>query len=114
MNTESINTLKLIKEVKTQLQELLNDESLKKGERKLIERVISNLMEIEDAIILETLQAMVDKINASNANLQKLIAEMEESSDEIAKFSNAVKKVSDVVAVLGEITSKAIKAGIVG
>jgi hypothetical protein len=114
MNTESINTLKLIREVKNELQELLNDESIKKSERRLLEAVLSNLMDLEDGIILETLQAMVDKINASNADLQKLIIQMETASDKIAKFSNTVKKVSDVVAILGEITSKAIKAGIAG
>jgi hypothetical protein len=114
MNTESINTLKLIREVKNELQELLNDESIKKSDRRLLEAVLSNLMDLEDGIILETLQAMVDKINASNADLQKLIIQMEAASDKIAKFSNTVKKVSDVVAILGEITSKAIKAGIAG
>jgi hypothetical protein len=114
MNTEAINTLKLIREVKTDLQVLLNEESLKKNERKLIEQVLSNLMEIEDTIILETMQAMVDKINACNADLQKLVSDMEKASKKIAEFSNMVKKVSDVIGILGEITEKAIKAGIAG
>jgi phage-related minor tail protein len=114
MNTEAINTLKLIREVKTDLQVFLNEESLKKNERKLLEQVLSNLMEIEDTIILETMQAMVDKINASNADLQKLISQMEEASEKIAEFSNTVKKVSEVISILGEITEKAIKAGIAG
>jgi hypothetical protein len=114
MNTEAINTLKQIREVKTELQVLLNDETLKKGERRLIEQVLSKLMEIEDTIILETLQAMVDKINASNAELQNLITQMEQASQKIAKFGNTVKKLSAVIGILGEITSKAIKAGIAG
>lgn len=113
MNTEAINTLKQIREVINELQVLHNDESLKNSDRNLVEQVLSKLCEMEDTIITETLQAMVDKLNAANEDLLTLIAEMEEASDKIASFSSIIQKISNVVGVLAEITVKAISAGIV-
>src|SRR4051812_30086960 len=112
MNTEAIKTLKQVREVISQMQLLLNDKSLNEDERRLTEQIISNLLEVEDVIIMETLQAMVDKLNVSNTKLQELNCQMEESTIKMAKLSETVKKVSDVIGVLAEITAKAITAGI--
>jgi hypothetical protein len=113
MNTEAFNALKQVREVANELQMMLNDTSLTRDERFLLEQVLSNLYELEDIIIELTLQAMVDKINESNESLKKLIADMKHESDNIAKFAATVQKVSDVVGVLAQITEKAIDAGLV-
>jgi len=114
MNTETLNALKQVNSLISQLHDALNDPDLTPQERKLIERAINDQMDLQDTLIQDTLQAMVDKINAANGDLQTLTAKMEKTSDKLAKLAAAIKKVSDVVGTLGEITAKAISAGLLG
>ncbi|MBC7890196.1 MAG: hypothetical protein H7Z13_20160 [Ferruginibacter sp.] len=112
MNTESMNALKQVREVINTVQIELNDPSLTKAEKSLLADALINLNKLEDVIINNFLQEMVDKINSSNGDLKKLIADMEASTVRIAQFSNTIKKISDTVGVLAEITAKAMSAGI--
>ena len=112
MNTEAMNTLKIVREGINALQIELNDDTLKMSERKLLADTLINLNRTEDIIINNLLQAMVDKINSSNEQLKKLIDDMKASTERIAEFSNVIKKISDAVGVLAEITAKALSAGI--
>ena len=112
MNTETLNALKLINTLIGQLDDALNDPDLTPQERKLIERAINDQRDLQDSLIQDTLQAMVDKINVANTDLQALTAKMEKASEKLGKLAAAIKKVSDVVGTLGEITAKAISAGL--
>jgi len=114
MNTETLNALKQVNSLIAQLQDALNDTSLTPQEKKLINKAINDQMDIQDTLIQDTLQAMVDKINAANTDLQDLITKMQKTSDKLAKLAAGIKKVSDVVGALAEITTKAMSAGLLG
>ena len=112
MNTETLNALKQVNALIGQLDDALNDPDLTPQERKLIEQAINDQRDLQDTLIQDTLQAMVDKINSANADLGSLTAKMEKTSEKLGKLAAAIKKVSDVVSTLGEITAKAISAGL--
>lgn len=112
MNTEALNTLKQVREGINAVQIALNDPALDPDEKKVLGKVAINLNRQEDILINNILQAMVDKINACNGELKRLITEMEAASERLARFSDTVKKISDVLGTLAEITAKAMTAGI--
>lgn len=112
MNTESMNTLKQVREAVNIFQIELNDPTYTKDERNFLGSILISLNQAEDIIINTMLMEMVDLINSTNNDLKKLIADMEKSSVRIAQFSDTVKKVSNVIGVLAEITAKAISVGI--
>ena len=114
MNTEALSALKQVNATISQLQAALNDPALTVQERSLIQQSINDLSDQSDTILNQTLQAMVDAINASNKDLQGLIAKMQAESEKLGKLAATVKKVSDVVGTLAEITGKAIGAGLLG
>jgi len=114
MNTETLNALKQVNSLIAQLQDALNDTSLTPQEKKLINKAINDQMDIQDTLIQDTLQAMVDKINDANTDLRDLITKMQKTSDKLAKLAAGIKKVSDVVGALAEITTKAMSAGLLG
>ncbi|HYF32073.1 MAG TPA: hypothetical protein VD993_13210 [Chitinophagaceae bacterium] len=112
MNTESINTLKIIRETLNEVQIKLNDDTLTNKERGMLEGTINRLLEMENIIIVDELQAMVDKLNSSNDELKALIAKMEESVQRLGEIAATIKRVSDIVGTLVDITTKAMSAGI--
>ena len=112
MNTETLNALKQVNSLISQLHDALNDPDLTAQEKKLIDRAINDQMDLQDTLIQDTLQAMVDNINKANTDLQSLMKKMEKTSDKLAKLAATIKKVSDAVGTLGEITAKAISAGL--
>jgi len=114
MNTETLNALKQVRLVIGQLQEALKDSTLSPTEKKLLRQAINDQMDLQDTLIQDTMQAMVDKINTANADLQQLTAKMEKASEKLARLAATIKKVSDMVGTLAEITSKAISAGLLG
>ena len=114
MNTETLNALKQVKVLIGQLQDALKDTTLTPQERSLIRQAINDQMDLQDTLIEESMQAMVDKINAANADLETLTAKMEQTSEKLGKLAATIKKVSDVVGVLAEITAKAMSAGLLG
>ncbi len=112
MNTETLNTLKQVREGINMVQQELSDPALTHNEKMLLGSVLLNLNKQEDILINNTLQAMADKVNAANAELEAMLVEMEAASVRIAAFSERVKKISGVLGTLAEITTKAISAGI--
>lgn len=114
MNTETLSALKQVNSLIGQLQDALKDPALSPGEKKLIRQAINDQLDLQDTLIQDTMQAMVDKIDAANTDLQQLMAKMETTSEKLAKLAGIIKKVSDVVGTLGEITTKAISAGLLG
>ena len=114
MNTETLNALKQVNGLIAQLQDALRDTGLTPQEKGLIQQAINDQCDIQDTLIRDSLQAMVDKIDAANTDLRQLMAKMETTSEKLAKLAGIIKKVSDVVGTLGEITTKAISAGLLG
>ena len=114
MNTETLNALKQVNGLIAQLQDALRDTGLTPQEKGLIQQAINDQCDIQDTLIQDSLQAMVDKINAANTDLQDLITRMQNTSDKLAKLAAGIKKVSDVVGTLAEITTKAMSAGLLG
>ena len=114
MNTETLNALKQVNTLIAQLQDALRDTTLTPQEKGLIQKAINDQMDIQDTLIQDSLQAMVDKINAANTDLQDLMTRMQKTSDKLAKLAAGIKKVSDVVGALAEITTKAMSAGLLG
>jgi len=112
MNTETLNALKQVRLVTGQLQDALKDPTLTQAEKKLLRQAINDQMDLQDTLIQDTMQAMVDKINSANTDLQQLTAKMEKTSEKLAKQAGTIKKVSDMVGTLAEITGKAISAGL--
>jgi hypothetical protein len=114
MNTETLNALKSVREAKTLVLNKLTDKTISKDEKLILGDVLIGLEADEDILINDTLQDMVDKINVSNDALKKLIVQMDKVSKHISDISNAVKKVSNILAVFTEITGKALSAGLLG
>lgn len=114
MNTETLNALKQVNTLIGQLQDALKNPALTPTEKKLIRQAVNDQMDLQDTLIQDTMQAMVDKINSANADLQQLTAKMEATSKKLANLAAIIKKVSDVVGALGEITTKAMSAGLLG
>jgi len=114
MNTETLNALKQVNTLIAQLQDSLRDTNLTPQEKGLIQKAINDQMDIQDTLIQDTLQAMEDKINAANTDIQDIITKMQKTSDKLAKLAAGIKKVSDVVGALAEITTKAMSAGLLG
>ncbi|HEY4209256.1 MAG TPA: hypothetical protein VGM31_20670 [Puia sp.] len=112
MNADTSNALNQVKALIAQLQDAHKDTSLTPQEKVLIENAINLQMDIQDILIQQTLQAMVDKINASNTDMMALMTRMQQTSDKLAKLAANIKKVSDVVGMLAEATTKAISAGL--
>lgn len=114
MTTETLNALKQVREAKTMVLSKLTDTTVSKEEKLILGDVLINLQDQEDILINFTLQAMVDKINASNSALQDLIKQMNNASQNISEISTAIKKISNVLSTLTEITTKALSAGLLG
>ncbi|MDO6432990.1 hypothetical protein Q4E93_20445 [Flavitalea sp. BT771] len=114
MNTETLNALKQVNTLIAQLQDALKDTSLTPQEKTLIRQAINDQMDLQDTLIQDSLQAMVDKINAANADLEALTAKMENTSEKLGKLAATIKKVSEVVGTLAAITIKAMSAGLLG
>lgn len=114
MTTETLNALKSVRDAKTAVITKLTDPSISPGEKKVLGSVLITLQDEEDILINCTLQDMVDKINTSNASMQILIKQMDKVSQHISDISNIVKKVSNMLSVLTEITTRAISVGLLG
>ncbi len=114
MNTETLNALKSVREAKTMVLNKLTDKAISKNEKQILGDVLISLEDDENILINNTLQDMVDKINASNDALKKLIAQMDKVSQHISDISTAIKKVSNILSVFTEITGKALSAGLLG
>ena len=114
MNTETLNALKQVNSLIAQLQDALKDPALTPQEKSLIRQAINDQMDLQDTLIQDSMQAMVDKINAANSDLEALMAKMEKVSQKLGKLAATIKKVSDVVGTLAEITKKAMSAGLLG
>jgi len=112
MNTETLNALKQVNALIAQLQDALRDTTLTPQEKGLIQKAVNDQMDIQDTLIQDSLQAMVDKINAANTDLQDLMTRMQKASGKLARLAANIKKVSDVVGTLAEITTKAMSAGL--
>jgi hypothetical protein len=114
MNTETLNALKQVNGLIAQLQDAHRDPALTPPEKVLVQQALNDQCDIQDTLIQDSLQAMVDKIDAANVDLQALMTRMQQTSDKLARLATSIKKVSDVVGALSEITSKAISAGLLG
>lgn len=112
MNTETLNTLKQVREGINETQKALNDATLTQEEAVLLSAVLLNLYKQEDILINNVLQAMVDKVNAGNEELKQLITDMDCASERLARFGNTIKRISNTLGTLAQITAKAISAGI--
>lgn len=112
MNTESINTLKMIREAIDQVQQEMNATGTTRAEKKMLGNILIELNNADNIIINESMMKMVNQLNSTNAQLETLITNMEKSSDKIAKLAKTVKKISKVIGVLADITAKAISVGI--
>lgn len=114
MNTEAMNALKQIRETTNQLQQELTSLYYvdHDDDRLLLESVMNNLYDQEDLIINNTIQTIVNKLSEGNDKLQVLIGKMNTASTQISKFSAAVKKTSDIISALVEITTVAVSSGL--
>lgn len=118
MNTETLNALKQVSLQIKELQAVLGDNTLQPAltpqENLLIQQAVNDQMDLQDTLIHLSLQAMVDKINSANQDLQGVITKMQQTSARLGQLATSIKKVSDVVGILAEITAKALSAGLVG
>lgn len=114
MNTAVLNALKQVREAKTMVLSELTDATLRPDEKRVLGDILINLQEQENTLINFTLQEMADKINASNAALKILIQEMDDTSKNLSRISNIIKKISGILSTLTEIITKAISAGLLG
>ena len=114
MTTETLNALKSVRDAKNAVLAKLTDPAISTGEKKVLGSVLVTLEDEENILINCTLQDMVDKINTSNNALQILIGQMDKVSKHISDISAIIKKVSKMLSVLTEITSKAFSAGLLG
>ncbi len=112
MNTETLSALKQVNALIAQLEDAEKDTSLTSQEKKLIQQAINDQCDLQDTLIQDTLQAMVDKINSANNDVVQLIDKMQKTSEKLGKLAIAIKKVSDIVGILAQITSKALSAGL--
>ena len=114
MNTETLNALKQVNSLIGQLQDALKDPNLSPAEKKLVRQAANDQLDLQDTLIQDTMQAMVDKINSANGDLQQLMVKMEKAGEKLAKLAATIKKVSDVIGTLADATGKVISAGLLG
>jgi len=114
MTTETLNALKQVREAKTMVLAKLTDVTISVQEKQILGEVLLNLQDQENTLINFTLQDMVDKINATNAALNNLIGQMEHASQNISAISNTIKKISNILSTLTDITTRALSAGLLG
>ena len=112
MTTETLNALRQVREAKTMVLDKLTDTTISPEEKQVLGEVLINLQDEEDILINSVLQDMVDKINSSNAALQTLIQQMDSASQKLAAISNTIKKISNILSTLTEITTKALGSGL--
>lgn len=108
-----MNALKQIRDAVGQVQVQLKDPSLTIQEKAVLSDTLDNLLDQEDAIINTSMQAMADKLNSCNTDLQALITQMQQASAKISAFSNVIKNILNVTGTLAEITTKALSAGLI-
>ena len=113
MNDDKLAALKQVNLLIVQLHDALNDPALSPTERKLIEEAINDQSDVRDVLIENTLQAMVDKINSANKDLQDLTARMEKTSEKLAKLAASIKKVADILGTLAQATTKVLSSGLI-
>src|ERR1700753_1895153 len=118
MNTETMTALKAVNQQLTDLKAVLDNHQLAAQltpeEEQLIEKAITDMNNLQDALIQKSLQDMVDHINSCNGDLTSLIGDMEKTSERLKKFSAGVKKVADIVTALAQVTTQAIAKGLIG
>jgi methyl-accepting chemotaxis protein len=118
MNTETLSALKQVNLQIQQLQGVLQDSTLTPPltpqEASLVGQSINDLEELQDTLIHQTLQAMVDQLNATNGQLQALLTTMQATSARLGKLAAGIRQVSDAVGALAQITAKAMSAGLIG
>lgn len=114
MNTETLNALKQVNSQITQLHDELRDPTVTDAEAGPIEDAIDALEDMRDILIHEVLQDMINKLNASNAQLQQVLTRMQGVSNRLTQISAAIQKVSNIVGALVQITQKALSAGLLG
>jgi len=106
-----MNALKQIRDAVGKIQVQLNDPSLTDPEKELLSDTLDNLYDQEDAIENTALQALVDRLNVSNTELQDLITQMQKASAKISAFSNTIKTIMNITGDLAQATTKALGAG---
>ncbi|GGB23421.1 hypothetical protein [Puia dinghuensis] len=118
MNTETLNALKQVNLQIQQLQGVLENGTLTPPltpqEADAIGQAIDDLSALQDTLIHQTLQAMVDQVNATNSQLQTLLATMQTTSARLGKLATGIRQVSDVVGALAQITTHAMSVGLIG
>ena len=114
MNPEVHDALKQVTTLIGDLQVALKDPAFSQNEKKQIRQALKIQMDLQNTLIFETMQAMVDKINAANGDLQTLMMKMESTSAKLAKLAVTIKKVADVVGTVADATAKAISSGLLG
>ena len=114
MNTETLSALKRVNLQIQDLQDQLDSQTLTKVEASSVGQALVQLEITQDTLIHQVLQAMIDQLNTANVQLLAVLKQMQAVSDRLAKLAATIKKVSDVVGALVEITSKALSAGLLG
>lgn len=114
MTSEVHDALKQVTTLIGDLQVALKDPAFSQVEKKQIRQAVKIQMDMQNTLIFETMQAMVDKINSANGDLQTLMTKMESTSAKLARLAAAIKKVADVVGIASEATAQTISKGLLG
>lgn len=114
MNTETLNTLKQVNLQIQQLQDQGDDPTLTAAEASAIGSALVQLESMQDTLIHQALQNMIDQLNTANAQLQGVLNQMQATSVRLANLAGDIKKVSNLIGALVDVTSKALSAGLLG
>ncbi|HXD94187.1 MAG TPA: hypothetical protein VNX01_13325 [Bacteroidia bacterium] len=97
---QSVNQARLVPNITTEEEELLEDVSL-------------TLHELQDNLILKSEQELVDAISLSADKLSVLTEQIKTASDKLDSVSNTLQKLSTILGALVTIISTAISSGLI-
>ncbi len=104
-NTEKIAVLKLIRELKKEVQGLKSDDANPSAGE--LETVFMILDDLEDEIIYNALEERVQEIENASTKLISVITEAKNKSAELDEIAKKINKVAEVLSKLVDIASKA-------
>ncbi|MGR9107367.1 MAG: hypothetical protein ACU843_10610 [Gammaproteobacteria bacterium] len=103
-NTERMKVIQQVRAAKKEANAKRFDQSLSPESRAIMERLYSQLDDVEDELIMEEITARVEQLKRASSNLSAINREMAAAADNIAEFAAKVGQVADAIKILVDIS----------
>jgi uncharacterized membrane protein len=113
MNTEKINALNKIYDALEIVENSRSITDLSQEERYKLEKTSLQLRNIIRVIIRSTMIELTEKLKQDNQRMEKLIKEIQNSSEKLSGIAKSIQKVNEVILALINITTQSIGYGLI-